>query len=612
MKKHIVAFDIESNPVFITCFSLAFENDEGIIETMSIPLMNNKGNMWTIEQEILIWKGLAEILINPEIKIICQNGMFDLMFVLRTMNIITDNFFFDTMLAQHLVLTDLPKGLDFLTSAYTYFPYYKDEGKQSHLSAIKNWPQYWEYNAKDSAYLFPIMDKLQEEIDELGVQEFMDEQMNLHKPLMEMEYNGIMTDQIGLLKAKKTYERKYNAILHGLKKIVGFDLNTNSSKQMCAYFYGICMIKPYVQRSGKGKGNPTCGAMALSRIARKKVKGSVEAKMIMKLRKIGKLLSTYFIKNTDDDDKLRGAYKIGGANTGRLSSEKTFFGTGANLQNQPYLFKKYLIPDKGKLLCEWDLQKAEAHVVAHLCQDEMMIQAFEDGVDVHSLNASVIFNCSIEEVKNEKRIPGKLTMRDMGKKVKHASNYGMGAQTFSDDLAKEEIYLDFSECKELLLANERQSPSLSNWQKQIEQEVASNRILYNLFNRPKRFLGMMDRNLFGSAYAYKPQSTVAELLNRGSIKIANDPMLGRGHYDIDLLATVHDSDLGQWDICNADRLVEILLRLRDHLTHTFTYKGRNFSIGLDAKIGFQWAGKTAEIFPFTKENCEIALHKIGA
>jgi hypothetical protein len=123
---------------------------------------------------------------------------------------------------------------------------------------------------------------------------------------------------------------------------------------------------------------------------------------------------------------------------------------------------------------------------------------------------------------------------------------------------------------------------------------------------------MMNRQLFGSAYAYKPQSTVAELLNRGTIKIANDPMLGRNHYDIDLLATVHDSDVGQWNICNAENLLEILLRIRDHVTHTFIYKGRSFSIGLDAKIGFQWAGKTAEIFPFTKENCEIALHKIGA
>ena len=72
---------------------------------MSVPLMDNNGNYWTTEQETNIWIMTAEILNDPEIKIIAQNGIFDLMYLLRTMNIKSDNFHFDTMLAQHLVYT---------------------------------------------------------------------------------------------------------------------------------------------------------------------------------------------------------------------------------------------------------------------------------------------------------------------------------------------------------------------------------------------------------------------------------------------------------------------------------------------------------------------------
>jgi len=54
---------------------------------------------------------------------------------------------------------------------------------------------------------------------------------------------------------------------------------------MIAYFYGICMIKPYINRK---TGNASCDAVALHRIAKKKVKGSFEAKIIIKIRKYKK------------------------------------------------------------------------------------------------------------------------------------------------------------------------------------------------------------------------------------------------------------------------------------------------------------------------------------
>ncbi|MCP4607692.1 MAG: hypothetical protein GY845_03105 [Planctomycetes bacterium] len=610
LTKPHASFDIEAIPGHITCFAIAIYQNNKIF-SMSVPLIDNHGPMWSLEDETKIWRALALILQAPTVGIICQNGMFDLVFMLRAMNIITDNFYFDTMIAQHICYTELPKGLDFLTSMYTYFPYYKDSGKSSHAAMIKDWDAYWLYNAKDAAYLFPITERLQEELTSFESTEAMEYMMDLHKPLIEMEWNGILTDQPGIKKHKAKLVRYINALQHGLNKLAGKDLNYNSSKQLIAYFYGICMIKPYINRKTK---NASCDAVALSRIARKNVKGSIEAQMIMKLRTYGKLLSTYFEVDVDADSKLRCSHNITGTVSGRISTKSTFFGTGTNLQNQPYEFKKYLIAEIGRILCEFDLAKAEAHVVAFLTQDLNMIEAFESGIDVHSFNAAMIFDVPIEEVMEEartKKVDQKKTMRYMGKKVVHASNYSMGPLTFSDNLAKENIFMTTSKCKQLLQAYVDRFPGLPRWHKIIEAEVQAYRVLYNLYNRPRRFLGIMNSALYRNAYSYIPQSTVAELLNKGTIKIANDPRLGRDGFDIDLLTTVHDSDVTQLWEKSTDELLQIFLIVQDHMSHTFIHKGRSFTIGLDAKIGYQWAGKTAEIAKFTHENINDALKKIG-
>ena len=607
--KEFVGFDIESTPEFITCFSLAVYDDNKI-KSMSVPLMNNQGSYWSAEEEVKIWIGLAEILGDSKIGKIMQNGMFDVMFTLRTMNIKTENFYFDTMLAQHICYTDLPKGLDYLTSTYTYYPYYKDEGKQSHLKVIKDWNQYWNYNAKDAAYLLPISESLMKELEEFEALDDIQYNMDLHKPLMEMEFNGILTDPEGIAKVKKEYEEELVHMQAELNELAGREINISSSKQMIAYFYGICMIKPYVNRK---TGNVSCDAVALHRIAKKGVKGSKEAKIIIKMRGYQKLVSTYFTVPVDPDKRLRCSHKIAGTVSGRIATERTFFGTGTNLQNQPYVFKYYLVADPDCILIECDLAKAEAHVVAYLTQDINMIESFLSGIDVHSFNASKIFNVPIEEVIEEartKKVDQKSTMRYMCKKVVHASNYSMGPQTFSDNLAKEEIFKSQSECQVLLNNYTDRFPGLKRWHKSIEEEVQSTRTLYNLFGRPKRFLGEMNAALFRNAYSYKPQSTVAELLNRGLIKMANDPRLGKAGFNIKLLTTVHDSVLFQVHKSQFSNLLQILLIVKDHMTHTFTYKGKSFTIGLDAKVGTQWAGNTAEISKFTQEEIDKALKKI--
>ena len=426
---------------------------------------------------------------------------------------------------------------------------------------------------------------------------------------MEMEWNGIKVDPAGIQTERTKLNKRARALQKGINKLASKELNHNSSKQLITFFYGECQIKQYINRK---TGNPTCDAVALSRIAKnyigkKGLKGraGAVARMIVRLRKITKLISTYFDIAYDADERLRCHHKIAGTKSGRISTEQTFFSTGANLQNQPPAFKRFLVADPGTLLVEIDLAKAEAHVVAYLCQDANMMEAFESNVDVHSYNASKIFHVDLEQVTKQQRA--------LGKRVVHASNYGMGPQTFSDNLAKDDWFISPKECKELLNAYDRRFPGLKRWQKDIDNQIYKTRTLYNLFNRPKKFLGQIDGNLLREAYSYIPQSTVAELLNRGMIGVYNDPTAP--HNLFWNLATVHDSVLLQvmFGLSREDTvgvLKSVLDCYASHLTYTFTHKGRSFTIGLDAKIGLSWGGNTVELVDFSENSINAALNQI--
>jgi hypothetical protein len=98
-------------------------------------------------------------------------------------------------------------------------------------------------------------------------------------------------------------------------------------------------------------------------------------------------------------------------------------------------------------------------------------------------------------------------------------------------------------------------------------------------------------------------------------KMANDPRLlvldDDGQINFQFLATVHDSILYQMPITFASQLPDMLSIIKDHLTHTFTYRGRSFTIGVDAKIGYNWGKDMIELKDFGSESVYNALEQLG-
>lgn len=111
------AFDIEI--IGRECSRISFATTD--VRCISIGF-----NDYTHEEEIELWLLIADILEDESLPKIVQNGMFDMSFLFSQNNIHVKGEIWDTMVMQHIMYPDFPKGLDFLTSIYTDQPYYKD------------------------------------------------------------------------------------------------------------------------------------------------------------------------------------------------------------------------------------------------------------------------------------------------------------------------------------------------------------------------------------------------------------------------------------------------------------------------------------------------------
>ena len=263
--------------------------------------------------------------------------MFDISFTLRQNNIFTHGPIGDTMIAHHIMYPDYPKGLDFLCSMHTREPYYKDDGKLWN-KPWRDLHKFWEYNARDSVVcmdMWPIFEQMM--IEDNYMNDYIDT-INLFPSLLYMQERGVPIDRGALAKTSERVRSKIGEKEAELVKVADYEFNVSSPKQCQEYFYIKKGIKPYISRT---TGRPTTDDKAMSRIFRRF--RLPEAKLVQEIRALRKLRGTYLEMEIDSDDMLRCSYNPRGTVTGRLSSSKTIFNTGGNMQNLHPEFKEFIV-----------------------------------------------------------------------------------------------------------------------------------------------------------------------------------------------------------------------------------------------------------------------------
>jgi DNA polymerase-1 len=431
---------------------------------------------------------------------------------------------------------------------HTDIPYYKQDGKQWMKMQSGTWEEWWNYNGMDSIVPVEAIPKQLEVLRRQGNEATYERQRSLIKPLIYMSERGIKVDVQGMMDYKEEQQHELERLAEELNSEVGYEINYNSPAQLKKYFYDELGHQPYKKKGAGGSSTITTDVDALKRLARKGVKA---ARIMLDIRSLSKRISTYLnIGKVDKDGRYRSSYKPVGAETGRLSSGETIFGTGGNQQNWPHDLLRFFLFDEGYIGYSFDLSQIENRIVAYVGGVLPQIEAFEQGIDLHRLTASIISNKPYDEISDEDGSSelgdGRQSERYWGKKGNHATNYDVGYKTFA---LKNEM--PESDAKATLERIHLGYPQIRGGYHQIIQNMLKrNRTVVNLFGRTRLFLGPVIpaypntpasacADTYRQAYAHLAQSTCADKINEQGLEFIyyNQSIFK----PIELLAQVHDS-----------------------------------------------------------------------
>lgn len=236
---------------------------------------------------------------------------------------------------------------------------------------------------------------LGEQIEKEDLKElYEDVEFPLSRVLFDMECRGIAINREILLSIGKDYQKRMDEIAFKVYQYAGHEFNIGSPKQLAAVLFDELKLK-----SG-GKKRSTAADVL------EKMKGSHPiVDEILEYRKYAKIVSTYIdgLEKYIHDGKIYTTFNQTATATGRLSSSEP------NLQNISIkseegraIRQAFQAPD-GYWLISADYSQVELRMLAHMAGEQFMIQAFEEGVDIHNRTASVIFGVDPQDVTPDQR-----------------------------------------------------------------------------------------------------------------------------------------------------------------------------------------------------------------
>lgn len=492
------SYDIETRWGQVTCFGLGLSASEAVV----IPFKNGYQNYWFESDELVVWEHLRRLMSSPDVLKIGHNAFrYDNIFLYRYWNGLPAPPWFDTLLGHAMIFPDLPHDLAFLTSIYTDQPYYKDDVKDiSGKRLTVPMPILFEYNAKDCMVTYEIAYKEMEELRKLDMEPYTYGFIfPLYRALGEITQKGVLIDTERRDLLKTQYEQEINQLQAEIEAEVGHPLNVRSSAQMKKLLYETLKLKPKYDRKTK---RLSTGEDALVELALET--GNPLLNKILKLRSLKTLLSTFVDAGIDPDGRIRTSYGI--TETTRLSSTKTIFGTGANLQNIPKEYRVVFVADSGYSLTKCDKSQAEARAVAWLSNCRELKRLFTSGEDVFKYVAHIAFNVPIDQVDKK--------LRQEAKPVTHGSNYKMGPKLFSKYIGK-----SFKEGREIQNRYFSRFPEIRTWQNDIINQINKSGRIRTPFGRVRIFTGRYDERSYKEAIADSPQSIVVNDVNLGLLKL---------------------------------------------------------------------------------------------
>ena len=528
-----ICFDTETTSVDaveaeLVGMSFAYRKGEGYY----VPVPANPSEAQAIVDEF------KPIFLNEKIEKIAQNIKYDLM-VLTQFGVEVKGKTYDTMLAHYIIEPEKRHGMDILAEDFlNYTPVSIEEiiGKKgvkqgnmrdADIEKVK------EYAAEDADITLQLRDKLHPILAQnpSAVQLFEDVEMPLTQVLCDIEMEGVKLDVDFLAAMSKVLEKdmlEVQAIIFGL---AGQDFNINSPKQLGEILFDKLKLDPKAKKTKTGQY--MTGEDILSKL---ELQNHEIARKILDFRELQKLKSTYVDALpqliSPKTGRIHTSFNQAVTATGRLSS------TNPNLQNIPIRtvrgreIRKAFIPKNDDfLILSADYSQIELRIMAAFAKDESMIEAFNQGRDIHATTAAKVFNVSLDEVTSE--------MRRKAKTVNFGIIYGVSAFGLAA-----QIGVSRTEAKELIDNYWKEFPSIKKYMNDaviiardkgyVETILGRRRYLRDINSQNMVERGFAERNAVNAPI----QGSAADMIKIAMIKV-ND-FIKQEKLQSRIILTVHD------------------------------------------------------------------------
>lgn len=361
-------------------------------------------------------------------------------------------------------------------------------------------------------------------IDKEGMHDlFYELEQPLIQILFEMEKQGMLCDKAVLKELNEQASRQLDQLTQTIYELAGKHFNLNSPKQLGEVLFDDLGL------SGGGKKRSTSAEVLESLVGTHPI-----IQPILEYRKLSKLQSTYLIgleKHILEDGRIHTTFNQTATQTGRLSSIEP------NLQNisirdeQSKMIRKAFKVDDQHVLISADYSQVELRVLAHMANEQHMIDAFKHGQDIHASTAALIFDEPLKQVTSQQRRQAKTVNFGI---VYGQTEYGLASQ----------LGISRLEAKQFIKNYLAKYPSISRFMDELIEQCQAKGYVNTLFGRRRYIPEINDKNFmtreFGKRAAMNApiQGTAADLIKKAMLAV--DKAMKEAGVQSKLLLQIHD------------------------------------------------------------------------
>ena len=472
------------------------------------------------------------------------------------------NINFDTMISAYLLNYDTKDDICYLANKLNiYIPSYDKKEVVTTEEAARR-------AILKARFIYNTKDKLYEDMKrEDNIYLFESIEMPLAKVLAKMETTGIRVDKKVLEEMGTEIKIKLEILTRDIYNYAGEEFNINSPKQLGEILFD----KLKLPGAKKNKNGYATDIDVLKKLTEYPI-----INKILEYRALAKLYSTYIdgiISTIREDGKIHTIYTQTLTRTGRLSSIEP------NLQNIPMrseygrLIRKAFIPEDNSVILSSDYSQIELRVFAHLSGVNDLINAFKEGVDIHTKTAMDIFKVPMEGVTKN--------MRRQAKAVNFGILYGISSYGLAEDIG-----IPVKEAKEFINKYFETYPGVKDYMDKEIDEAKRNGYVKTIMNRKRVIEELKSSNYMvrsmGERMALNTpvQGSASDILKKAMVEISD--IFEKENIKSKMLLQVHDELIFNVYNDEIDKVKDIVYNT---MTKVFELK---VPLDVDIELGNNW------------------------